>query len=221
MTSPHSLFLILGYPVTQFASTRLLPCDSGLLRNKSQVFYHGGDERDSGRATFGFREPFGITWNQRASRPRCGTSCSEGANPIVDLAFEFGRVDEGVDSHRSEEVTDPLPHSPRRLGMIERERRSERSPIRAAERPAQQIDHRAETIPFVTTVIAIGSERQHRTAIDHRMWIRGRIPVAVDRPAVGDRLVGANRHLNFAKRSRRSCHVDHDRRLFETGKCDR
>ena len=135
----------------------LLPRHASLLRDKSQVFDNSRNQRDARLAAFDFGETFGVAGDQRTGGARSRFGRSESANPVVDLPLELGGIDEGLDPHGTEEVADPLADSARRLGVVERERRSTRAPIGTAQGAAQQIDHRAQAITFVAAVIAIGN----------------------------------------------------------------
>src|SRR6202165_6361721 len=74
------------------------------------------------------------------------------------------------------------------------EGRRKRPPIRAAESTAEDVHHNGETVAFVSAPVAIGTERQERTSVDHVIRIGCGAALAVDGPALGNRLAAPGQH---------------------------
>src|SRR5206468_3265520 len=123
-----------------------------------------------------------IAGDEDGGRAGRGPGRAEGANQVVDLTLELGRVDEAVDPQGAEEVTDPLPDGPLRNLLPQCERRREWTPVRAAQHGGEDVDHHRERIALVATVIAVGAEWKERAAVDHPLRLVGDASLVVDRP---------------------------------------
>jgi len=104
----------------------------------------------------------------------------------------------------------PMPLPTLRLEFLAKgERRCKRPPIRAAERTAEDVHHNGETVAFVSA----------RSRSEPRAGARLRRPchsvgcgaaLAVDGPALGNRLAAPARNFDFSVRGGASGHVNHD-----------
>ena len=73
---------------------------------------------------------------------------------VVDLTAELVLVDEGIDSHRAEEVTDPLADAARGDLLAQGERRCEGPPVGAAEHAAEHVYGDGERVALVAPLFA-------------------------------------------------------------------
>ncbi len=111
-------------------------------------------------------------------------------------------------------MADSLAHAAFRNFLAKSEGRRERSPIRAAENAAKNVDHHCEPVTFVSAVIAIGTERQERSAFHHVVRIGCGAALAVDGPAFGNGLAAPTRDFDFSVSGGAGGHVNHNGRLF-------
>ena len=86
----------------------LVERDSRLCGNVAQVVNDGGNERDALLGTDRLRHALWVAGDERTGRAGGGFRGSKGANPMIDLAFEFVRIDESGDLKRAKEMADPL-----------------------------------------------------------------------------------------------------------------
>ena len=79
---------------------------AGSSRDIQQIIDNGFQQRNSCFAANRFRFSFGIAGDQWTVGAGGGFGIAENLNPVVDLFFELVLVDEAVDLHGTEEVTD-------------------------------------------------------------------------------------------------------------------
>src|ERR1700731_633590 len=94
-------------------------------------------------------------------------------------------------------MADALADAALRNFLAKSERRRKRPPIRAAENSAQDVHHNGETVTFVSAPVPIGTERQERTSVDHVIRIGCGAALAVDGPALGNRIPAPEGTFNF------------------------
>src|ERR1700719_1655639 len=94
-------------------------------------------------------------------------------------------------------MADALADAALRNFLPKGERRRKRPPTRAAENSAQDVHHNGKTVTFVSAPVPIGTERQERTSVDHVIRIGCGAALAVDGPALGNRLAPPGRNLHF------------------------
>src|SRR6267378_8358554 len=194
--------------------------DANFLRNSAKLFNNRHNQGHAALTAHFFRLALGITGNKRTISARRGLRSTKCANEIIDLPLELVSLDETIDAHRAEKVSDSLPHTTCRNFLAQRKRRRKRTPISATQRTTKNVDHDGQAVAFVPATLTIRTQRQECAACDDVIRIGGAAALIVNAPTLRDRLAAASRHFNFAVSGRTSSHVDHNRRLIFSGKGD-
>src|SRR6267154_2459483 len=147
--------------------------DANFLRNSAKLF---NDRHDQGHAVFtahSLRFALGITGNKRTISARRGLRSTKCADEIVDLPLELIGLDETIDAHRTEKVSDSLPDTTRRNFLAQRKGWRKGTPISATQRTTKNIDHDGQAIAFVPSTLTIRTQGQKCAACDDVIRIGG------------------------------------------------
>src|SRR5262249_12313252 len=131
--------------------------DPSLFRDVHQIVHNRSQQRNPAFASFRFSVSLGVTGNQRTPGARSRFCVAKHPNPLIDLFFEFVLVDEAIDLHCAEEVTDALADAAFGHVLPECKGRREGAPIGTAQHAAQHVDHHGEAISLVAARIAFGA----------------------------------------------------------------
>src|SRR5580692_4898955 len=194
--------------------------NTGAFGNGSQLLDDRQNEGHTVVAPNAFRFAFGVTRKQRAGRTWGRFRSAKHANVIIHLRLKDIGVDEAIDSHSAEEVSDPFPDTARWKSLGHSERWGERAPIRTAERATQKIYHDGQAVAFVTTAFAVGTQRQQRSAGHDVRGVRSAVASIVHCPAFRNFLSLSQSHFDFSIRSRTCSHINHNGWLVLARECD-
>src|SRR5260370_18049515 len=176
----------------------LLEGDASFLGDVAQLFDDGQNQRHAILAAQYFCFAFRIAGQERPVGTGCRFGGAKSADVIVNLALERIAVNETVDLHSAKEMSDAVADTALGNFLAKRKRRSERSPIRAAENAAQNVHHDGEAIALVPAALAVGTQRQERTPVDHVVRIRRGAALSVDGPALGNGVAAPTCYFDFS-----------------------
>src|SRR6266699_1046682 len=191
--------------------------DARFLGDVAQLFDDGQNQGQAILAAPFFRFAFRVTGQEGPVGTGRGLGGAEDANVVVNLALERIPVDEAVDLHSAKEMADPVADAALWNFLAKSKWRRERPPIRAAKNAAQDIHHNGEAVAFMSAAVAIGTERQERSSRDHVVRIGCVAALAVDGPALGNRLAAPAGYFDFSVGGGTGSHIEHDGRLLLTG----
>src|SRR5207245_11096714 len=103
---------------------------------------------------------FRIAGQERPVGARCRFGGAKNADGVVNLALERIAVNEAVDLHSAEEMSDAAADTTLGNFLAERKGRRERPPIRTAENSAEDVHHNRKAVSFMSAALAIGTKRQ-------------------------------------------------------------
>src|SRR3981081_1348152 len=85
--------------------------DANFLGNSAKLFNDRHDQGHAVLATHPFRPSLGIPGNERTISTRRGLRSAKRANEIVYLPLKLIRFDKTINAHRTEKMSDSLPHT--------------------------------------------------------------------------------------------------------------
>src|SRR4029077_3970298 len=140
----------------------------------------------------------------------------------IHLCLEGVRLNEAVDPHRAEEMSDAFTNTAGRdfHFLTKSKRRSKRSPICRTEDATQHIDHHRQAVALMPAMFTVRTERQECSTFNHLSRLCSNNTVAIDSPAGRDRTAFPSSYFDLSIRSSACCHVDHDGWLLLSGEAD-